>query len=214
MKRIAILYFQDDWGNSVSQTTAEKLTAMGAEVVLQEAMIPEARDFRALITKLRAANPDGIFLASHYTESAVFMQQLRQVDKTITVAATDTLNDPKFIELAGDAAEGVIMPTPFLPDAPAAAEFSRAYEARFDKVPDYYSAFAYDAILVIAEAMKDLAESGQAVTRPALRDAIASAPPRNGVSGRIHFDQQGDPEMRETSLIVIENKAYRAYQAS
>ena len=40
MKRIAILYFQDDWGNSVNETTAEKLAAMGVEVVLQEAMIP------------------------------------------------------------------------------------------------------------------------------------------------------------------------------
>ncbi|MEZ5935747.1 MAG: ABC transporter substrate-binding protein [Alphaproteobacteria bacterium] len=213
-KRIAIIYFQDDWGAYVNSSTTERVVDMGAEVVLAEAMVPEGRDYRALVTKVLAAEPDGIFLASHYAESAVFVQQLRQAAPDMPIAATDTLNDPKFIELAGAAADGVVMPTPFLPSAAEAAAFSEAYQARFDKVPDYYSAFAYDAVMVIAEAMKEVAASGGEITRAAVRDAIAGAEARAGVSGRIHYDANGDPEMREMSLITIEGGKYTAYPPS
>lgn len=211
LERIAIIYFQDDWGAYVNSSTTEQVEAKGAEVVLAEAQIPEARDYRALVTKVLAARPDGVFLASHYAESAVFVQQMRQAAPDMVIAATDTLNDPKFIELAGAAADGVVMPTPFLPDAPAAAAFSEAYEARFAKVPDYYSAFSYDSVMVIAEAMRDLAESGQEISREALNEAIAGGAARAGVSGTIHFDAQGDPEMREMSLITIEGGDYVAF---
>lgn len=213
-KKIAIIYFQDDWGSYVASSTTEKVQAMGAEVVLSEAMVPEGRDYRALVTKVLAAKPDGVFLASHYAESAVFMQQLRQATPDLPVAATDTLNDPKFVELAGAAANGVVMPTPFLPTAPAAMAFSKAYEAKFGKTPDYYSAFSYDAVLVIADAMKDVADKGEEITRQAVRDAIAAAPPRTGVSGTIHYDANGDPEMRLMSYITIKDGKYVPYPAS
>jgi branched-chain amino acid transport system substrate-binding protein len=211
-KQVAVLYFQDDWGSYVNKSTTEQLAKLGVKVVMDEAIIPNTRDFRALVTKLKATKPDGIFLAAHYAESAVFMQQLRQSDPSIKVAATDTLNDPKFIELAGGAAEGVVMPTPFLPGAAAAKEFSAAYEKRFNKVPDYYSAFSYDSMLVIGEAMKQIAASGGKLERQTLRDAIAKAPPRTGVSGNIAFQENlGDPKMRDFSLIVVKGQTYQAY---
>ena len=213
-KKIAIIYFQDDWGAYVNSSTTEKVKAMGAEVVLSEAMVPEGRDYRALVTKVLAAKPDGVFLASHYAESAVFMQELRQANADLPVAATDTLNDPKFVELAGAAADGVVMPTPFLPSSPAAAAFSKAYEAKFGKTPDYYSAFTYDAVMVIADAMKDVAAKGEEITRDAVRDAIAAAPPRDGVSGTIQYDENGDPEMRLMSYITIKDGKYVPYPTS
>ena len=212
MKKIAILYFQDDWGIYVNNSTAEKLKQTGAQVVLQEAMIPEARDFRALVTKVKAAEPDGIFLASHYVESGIFMRQLRQAGIKLTVAATDTLNNPKFIELAGDAANGVVMPTPFLPNAPAAKDFTKAYNARWNRMPDYYSAFSHDAILVIGAAIKKLTASGKPLTRETLRDTLANLEPQQGVSGKIKFDAQGDPLDRKMEMLIVKDGAYHPFK--
>lgn len=212
MKKIAIVYFNDDWGLIVSQLTADRLKQLGIPVVLVEAMIPDARDFRPLITKIRSAGPDGVFLISHYAESALFMQQLRQADPSLKVAATDTLNDPKFIELAGGSAEGVVMPTPFLPESPAAAAFSKAYEAKFKKEPNYYSACTYDAMMVVTSAMQALTAKGAPLTREAIRDQIASAPPVPGVSGTIKYEGSGDLGPREVDYLVVRNGAYQPFK--
>ncbi|MGO4172851.1 ABC transporter substrate-binding protein [Bosea sp. TAF32] len=211
MKKIAIVYFKDDWGMVTNTLVAKRLKELGAEAVLSEAMIPETRDFRPLITKIKAAAPDGIFLVSHYAESALFMQQLRQADPTLKVAGTDTLNDPKFIELAGDAAEGVVMPTQFLADAPEAIKFSKAYEAKFAKEPNYYSAFTWDAMLIVTSAMKQLVADGKPLTRQAIRDQIASSAPIQGVSGSLKYEGSGDLGEREINYIVVKGKGYRPY---
>jgi branched-chain amino acid transport system substrate-binding protein len=211
LKKIAIVYFKDDWGMVTNTMMTKRLKELGAEVVLSEAMIPETRDFRPLITKIRAATPDGVFLVSHYAESALFMQQLRQADPTLKVAGTDTLNDPKFIELAGGAAEGVVMPTQFLADAPEAVKFSKAYEAKFAKEPNYYSAFTWDAMLIVTSAMKGLAAAGKPITREAIRDQIASAPPIQGVSGSLKYEGSGDLGERAINYIVVKGRGYQPY---
>lgn len=70
------------------------------------------------------------------------------------------------------------MPTPFQPEAAEAKAFSAAYEKRFAKVPNYYSAFTYDAMIIATKAMEALAAKGQPITRQALRDQIATLPAR------------------------------------
>ncbi|MBD3848157.1 ABC transporter substrate-binding protein [Bosea sp. SSUT16] len=211
MKQIAIVYFKDDWGMVTNTLVSKRLKDLGAEVVLSEAMIPETRDFRPLITKIKAAAPDGVFLVSHYAESALFMQQLRQADPALKVAGTDTLNDPKFIELANGAAEGVVMPTQFLADAPEAIKFSKAYEAKFGKEPNYYSAFTWDAMLIVTDAMKVLATAGKPITRQAIRDQIADAAPIQGVSGALKYVGNGDLGERSINYIVVKGKAYQPF---
>lgn len=211
MKKIAIVYFKDDWGLITNQMVSTRLKEMGVSVVLSEAMIPETRDFRPLVTKIKASGADGVFLASHYAESALFMQQLRQADPALRVAATDTLNDPKFIELAGPAAEGVVMPTPFLPEAPEAKAFSAAYQKRFGKEPNYYSAFTYDAMIIATKAMEALVAKGQPIAREALRDQIANAPPLDGVSGKLKYEGSGDLGAREINYIVVKGGKYAPF---
>lgn len=212
MKRIAIVYFKDDWGMVTNSMMEEALPGAGAEIVLSEAMIPETRDFRPLVTKILAAEPDGVFLVSHYAESALFMQQLRQADPDLKVAGTDTLNDPKFIELAGGAAEGVVMPTPFLSSAPEAEKFTAAYTARFEKDPNYYSAFTWDAMLIVTSAMQALADAGEPLERQAIRDQIANAEPIQGVSGMLKYEGTGDLGPREINYIVVEGDGYAPFE--
>ncbi|WP_116134451.1 ABC transporter substrate-binding protein [Tropicimonas sp. IMCC34043] len=212
MNKIAIVYFKDDWGMVTNKMVGERLSERGAEVVLSEAMIPETRDFRPLVTKILAAKPDGVFLVSHYAESALFMQQLRQADPDLKVAGTDTLNDPKFIELAGGAAEGVVMPTPFLASAPAAIEFTKSYRAKFDTDPNYYSAFTWDAMLIVTTAIRTILDEGKPLTRQAIRDQIADAPPLQGVSGTLKYEGTGDLGARAISYIVVKGDGYQPFE--
>lgn len=206
-KTVAIPYFQDDWGIFVGEATEAELEKRGAEVVLREAMTPQARDFRSMITKIRALQPDAIFIASHYAPSAIFMQQLRQAGLDIPVAGADPLYNPEFVRLAGEAADGLITTTYFFPTDPTKADFVEAYEAKYGRPPDLWAAFAYDAIAITTAAAEAVLESGEELTREALCEAIDALPPFEGMTGVTEFTN-GTPT-KPMTLLTIENGEYR-----
>ncbi|OYW21391.1 MAG: hypothetical protein B7Z52_00905 [Burkholderiales bacterium 12-64-5] len=208
-KRIALPYFQDDWGIFVAQATKAEIEKRGGEVILSEAMTQQARDFRAMITKIRAARADGIFIASHYAPSAVFMQQLRQAGIDVPVGGADPLYNPEFLRLAGAAAEGLVCTTYFFPSDPSKATFTGGYKAKYGREPDQWAAFAYDAIAIAAEGAKALLAAGRPLTREALRDAIDALPPYQGATGVTEF-VNGTPR-KPMTLLVVRNGSYQLY---
>ncbi|PWC10270.1 ABC transporter substrate-binding protein [Brenneria corticis] len=186
--RIAIPYSQDDWGVYTGKATAEAIKKGGGEVVLLESVQPNAKDFRPLISKLRAARPDGVFLALPYQEASIFIQQLRQAGINVPVGGGIPLTSPKFIELAGKAAEGAVFHTIFFAGDPKQAEFVKAYQDRYGRAPDQFSALAYDAVGVGVAAIRRAAASGQPLTGQAVRDALADGPAYQGVTGETKYD--------------------------
>jgi branched-chain amino acid transport system substrate-binding protein len=209
-KRVAVIYYQDDWGIFVGKATKAALEEGGSEVPVFEAMLPDARDFRPLVTKLRQANVDSILLASHYGPSAIFLQQLRQAGLEQQVIGPETLYNPELITLAGKAADGIITTTYFFPGEPAKAGFVKAYTAKYGREPDLWAAYAYDAISIAAAGAKSLAETGKPITREALRDAIDNLPPFSGVTGVTEF-VNGTPA-KELTILKITNGAYTLLQ--
>lgn len=209
-ERVAVIYFQDDWGIYVGNATKAALEAGGSEVPVFEAMLPDARDFRPLITKLRQANVDSILLASHYGPTAIFLQQLRQAGMEQQVVGPETLYNPELITLAGEAADGIITTTYFFPGDPTKTGFVEAYAAKYGREPDLWAAYAYDAISIAAAGAKALAEAGQPVTREALRDAIDDLPPFEGVTGVTEF-VDGTPS-KELTILKITDGAYTLLQ--
>lgn len=209
-ERVAVIYFQDDWGIYVGNATKAALEEGGSEVPVFEAMLPDARDFRPLVTKLRQANVDSILLASHYGPTAIFLQQLRQAGMEQQVVGPETLYNPELITLAGEAANGIITTTYFFPGDPSKAGFVEAYTAKYGREPDLWAAYAYDAISIAAAGAKALAEAGQPVTREALRDAIDDLPPFEGVTGVTEF-VDGTPS-KELTILKITDGAYTLLQ--
>lgn len=210
LKRIAILYYQDDWGAYVNTSTAERVREAGGEVVLQEAMIPDSKDFRALVTKVKSAEPDGVFLASHYAESSIFIRQMRQAGIEVAVLGADTLQNPKFLELAGEAAEGVVMPSYYFSEDPDALDFTKAYEAHWGRLPDYYAVFGYDAIGIVSQSIGNVIRGGGELTRAAVRDQIAATKDYPGVGGANTFDEVGDV-VKPMRVLQIRDGGYRLY---
>lgn len=209
-RRIALPYFQDDWGIFVAQATKAEIEKRGGTVVLSEAMTQQARDFRAMITKIRAERADGIFIASHYGPSAIFMQQLRQAGISVPVGGADPLYNPEFLRLAGPAAEGLVCTTYFFPADPSKATFTEGYKAKYGREPDQWAAFAYDAIAIAAAGAAALIRAGRPVTREALRDAIDELPPFEGATGTTEF-VNGTPR-KPMTLLVVRNGQYELFR--
>lgn len=198
---IAIPYSQDDWGLFTVKETSAVLKADGAKVALTEAVIPGAKDFRPLISKIKAAKPDGIFLALPYQEASIFIQQLRQAGVDIPVGGGVPLTSPKFIELAGKAAEGVVVHSIFFAGDPSKKAFVDAYKARFKKDPDQFAALAFDAAGVGVAAIRRVVQSGKPLTGQAVRDELANGPAFQGVTGTTQYDN-GNVRKDPTFLVV------------
>ncbi|MFU2053214.1 ABC transporter substrate-binding protein [Bordetella hinzii] len=200
-QRIVIPYSQDDWGVFTVKATKAAIEKDGGQVLLTEAVLPGSKDFRPLISKIKAAKPDGVFVALPYQEASIFLQQLRQAGVDIPAGGGIPLTSPKFIELAGKAAEGVVVHSIFFPGDPSKKAFVDAYQAKYRKLPDQFAALAYDAAGVGVAAIRRVAASGQPLTGQAVRDALADGPAYEGVTGQTQYDH-GNVKKAPTFLVV------------
>ena len=168
-KKQAVLYRNTDWGKVTHELYVKKLEELGAEVVAVENYLENERDFRSILAKVRDAQPEVVALISYYTDGALLAQQARQVELNARIVANGACNSPQFLELGGEATEGVVTTTVFFPGAPRpeAVPFVDAYRQRHAQAPDSFAALASDAGKILAWA----ASEGGA-EREAIRQAL------------------------------------------
>jgi branched-chain amino acid transport system substrate-binding protein len=205
VKKVAILYGNDDVftksGFDTMKKTAEK---MGLEVLTIETFQKGQADYNAQLTKIKGLNPDLILCSALYNEGAVIMDQARKMGIDVPFVGGNGFNSPQVIEIAGEASEGLIVATPWFgeKDDPKVQDFVKKFEAEYGKKPDQFAAQAYDALYIMAEALKNAGEAD----RDALRDALAEIKDFPGILGNFSFDKDGDVVMDPTVLIIKDGK--------
>lgn len=199
-RKVAILYINSDWGVSVRDGFADAFEALGGEIIATEAYFDNESDFTAVLTKVRATNPDALYLASYYNDGSAISVQRERLAWDIPVFCAGTVYSPKFIELGEKSVEGVLTNVGFFPDdpTPAAKAFIESYKAEHDKTPDYYGACAFDAFNVLMEAI----ERANVLDSEKVRDELAKTKGHTGVSGEITFDENGDAQKSYIKLTI------------
>lgn len=187
-KRIAIVDDRTAYGQGLADEVAKAVTAAGGAVVAREYTSDRATDFMAILTSIKAKSPDLIFFGGMDPQAAPMVRQMKRLGMTAKFLGADGTQTPKFIELAGADAEGVLASNPGLPlDAmPGGAAFKAKFEAKYGKIQNY-APYAYDALYVLVEAMKR-AQSND----PAKYLAELPKTDYQGVTGHIRFDARGD----------------------
>ena len=210
-ERIALIYRQDDWGVVVNEHFARSAQELGADLVLREAVVPETRDFRPLVTRLAELQPDALYLALFYADAAVLAQQMHQAGLDIPVVTNTSLFNPQLIELAEEAVEGYYVPSNFAPQdpAPAVNDFVTGYEQRFGSAPDQFAALAYDAIGSLITALEAATGDGSVPSRAEVRDALAAMDRYAGVTGELEFDEHGNALRPDMTWLRIEDGRFR-----
>ena len=210
------VYVVDDstpYGEGLAKAFADQFTANGGKVLGSQKTSDKDSDFNALVTKIKATNPDFIYYGGVYNAGALLAKQAKDGGIKGPLMGGDGLYDPKFIELAGAAqAEGDLATSVGLPidKLPAGQDFLTAYSKKYPgQDPAAYDAYSYDAANVIISAVVQAAKSVGAdkVTSPTGRDEIiknVAATNLVGVTGPIAFDKNGDTT----------NKAITLYQVS
>ena len=203
-KNVAVLDDATQYGKGLADQVASSITAGGAAVVSREAATDKTTDFKAVLTEIKAKNPDYVFWGGMDDTAATLVKQMRELGMTAKLVGADGACTDKFIELSGEAGKGVICSQAGMPLSQMAkgAQFNTDYEKAFpgQKV-HIYSPFSYDATFAIVAAMK-LANS----TDP---EAIAAAMPKvsfDGLIGNIAFDDKGDIKGGAISIFEVKDK--------
>nr|WP_198044675.1 ABC transporter substrate-binding protein [Lysinibacillus timonensis] len=204
-KKVAMIYGNDDaltkGGFEVMERTAKEL---GLEITTIETYQKGQSDYNAQLTKIKNTNPDLVLASALYNEGAVIMDQARKMGIEIPFVGGNGFNSPQAIEIAGDAANGLIVATPYFGDStdPKIVEFNEKYEAAYGEKPDQFAAQAYDALYIYADALK---RAGNA-DREAFKESLAATKDFEGILGNFSFNEIGDVIMEVTVLEIKDGK--------
>lgn len=186
LKKIAILHLNTDWGRTSKDLAAAEVKTLGGTVTATEGYLPDEKDFRSTLVRVRDSNPDGIMLVSYYADAALIARQARVSGLTQPMVGASSIYSPKFIELAGDAANGVYTQSNFFPaeKRPEVESFVKAFSAKYHETPDSFCAYAFDTMTLMAAVMRQYG-----TTRKDIHDGLGkiSGVP-SVIFGKVRFD--------------------------
>ena len=200
-KNIAIVDDSTQYGKGLADEFEKTIIASGGKIVVHEATNDKATDFKAILTNIKSKKPDIILYGGMDATGGPFAKQAKELGINVKIIGGDGICSPTLVQLAGDAAVNVICSTVGVPKESLVngETFLKNYQKRFNAEVQIYSPMAYDAVMVIVDAMKR-ANSTEAA-------AILSAMPATnyaGLSGQIAFDAKGD--LKESVITLNEYK--------
>jgi branched-chain amino acid transport system substrate-binding protein len=191
-QRVAVLYdVGNDYVKGLAEFFRDAFTRAGGEVVAYLSYAKDDVDFSAVLTKVKAAGPDLVFIPDYYNKVGLIAKQARQTGITAQLLGGDGWDSPDMIQIAGDAIEGGVFTNHYSPQdpRPEVQTWVAKYEARFGGKPDALATLAYDATLLLMEAIRRAGADDPVM----VRDALAGIRDYRSVSGSITFDAQGNP---------------------
>ena len=185
----------DDYSSGLGSYFKDAFAKLGGSIVSEEQFQTNQTDFKAILTNIKAADPDIIFAPSSITTAPLIIKQARELGITATIAAGDTWENSTIIENAGKDAEGVVLSTFFDEAEPAndeAAAFIKGFKEYLVKnkqedIIPAVSALGYDSYLAAIKAI----ETANSTDTTAIRDALKGVQ-IDGVTGSITFNETGD----------------------
>jgi branched-chain amino acid transport system substrate-binding protein len=184
-KTIAFIYEASDFGTSVSTAGKDLAAKKGLKVVADEAYQKGAPDYRSTLSKIKASNPDLLFMVSYVADAILLMRQSRELGlKPQAFLGGGAGFDTAQFESEHSISEQVFSVTQWTPDTgwPGAAEFAARYQSRFGKKPTYHAACSYAAVLIAGETA---ARAGGDPRKT--RDLLASGA-WTGILGNVKFE--------------------------
>ena len=210
IRKVALFYGNDDVFTKSGFDTMKKVAEdLNLSILTIETFQKGQADYKAQLTKIKNLAPDAIFCSALYEEGGVILSQARKMGITVPFVGGNGFNSPKVIEIAKDAAEGLVVATPWFgeKDDPKVKAFVAQYEKRYGKKPDQFAAQAYDGLFLMAEGLR---KAGKA-DRAALRDALAGIRNFHGVLGMFSFDEERDVVM-EPAVLIIRNGKFQLFR--
>lgn len=192
--KIAILHDNTSYAKGLADEAEALLKAAGQNIVFFDALTPGERDYNAILTKLKSAEPDVVFFTGYYPEAGMLLRQKMEMGWEVPFIGGDATNNRDLVNIAGaKAAEGYMFLSPPMPadlDTPEAKDFMAAYRATYPNDPgSVWAVMAGDAYRVVAEAIAQTKDVSPEKTAAYLKNELKDF---SGLTGKISFNEKGD----------------------
>ena len=188
-KRVTMITLNNDFGISLANGFKDKAGDFGIEIISEYEYSIKDREFGAIVSKIKSENPDAIYASGYFFTAGPLVRQLRAAGINQPVIGQEGYDSQKFIEIAGDASEGVMITTSLDRDSsnPVTQSFIEGFSNKAGYPADMVGASGHTAILVLADALSRAGSTDKA----SLRDAIASTN-LEASTGQISFNALGE----------------------
>lgn len=170
-RRVALLYQKDESGKEGMKLLSQAFRRLGPPPAVTEPFDPADTDFTILVSKVLKRQPDGVAVWASPREAGRLVRRLREWGYRGVIVGPSELSDPQFLEVAGEASHNTVFASPLFSAnrVPEGTPFSQAFHARYGSEPQPAAASGYDAIMLMAEALRGLTFRD----RKSLRDSLA-----------------------------------------
>jgi len=210
ISKIAILSASDGYGAGGREDMKELAPQMGIAIVADEVYGPKDTDMTAQLTKIKGTDAQAIVCWGTNPGPAVIARNRVQLGIGTPLYMSHGVASPKFIELAGAAnAEGILLPAGRLisePQVPAGqpqkkilAAYIKEYETKFKQPVSTFGGYAYDAIMLVVQAMKN----GKSADPAAIRDALEKIKGYHATTGEFNFSEKDHNGLTEEAFVMV-----------
>jgi branched-chain amino acid transport system substrate-binding protein len=208
VKKIAVLHDENAFGSSGDAEIAKQAPALGLEVVASESYKTNDTDMTAQLTKIRGANPEALVVWGTNPGPALAAKNMKQLGMTIPYIGSHGIANKTFIDLAGDAAEGVVFPAGRLlvpssitdPAQKAVTDrFIQDYTSAYTSPPNPFAGYAFEAITILADAINRAGGTDAAAIQGALDSTTGLAGP-DGIYNYSKTDHDG---LKASDMIMV-----------
>ncbi|MEK7205321.1 MAG: ABC transporter substrate-binding protein [candidate division NC10 bacterium] len=207
-KRIAVLSMDNDYGRELGDGFKARAEKLGATVVSYQAYkFPGEREFRPFLTRVKEANPDLLFACGYYNEGALITRQAKELGLKVPIVGTEGMDSPKFLELAGPAAEGLMITTNLDRDdpRPLVQNFLKNYRQAYGIDADMVGASSFDAFKILVAAIEKAGTDQKAITK-----ALMETRDYNGLTGKISRFIKGEA-IKPVQIQVVKEGKFRRH---
>ncbi len=190
-RRIALLHDKTTYGQGLAEEFKKTFLSLGGKLVSEDGISVGDKDFKALLTRVKSADPEGVYFGGLYTEAGLIVKQMRELGMKAAFFSGDGAKTPSLFDVAGEAADGSYLTIVGIPVEllPSAQKFMADYKARWTGASEEikpFDHFGYEAAQIIFEA---LAKSG--ADRAKLTEELRRTK-YTGILGTTEFDEKGD----------------------
>jgi len=188
-KRIAMVHDKTTYGQGLAEEVRKAINARGLKEVMFEGINKDDKDFTALVSKLKSANPDLIYWGGLHDTAGLIVRQMRDQGVKAPLMGGDGITDNEFAAIAGPGAEGTLMT--FSPDPrtnPKNAAIVDLFRTKRGFEPQAYTLYSYAAVQVVKQA----AETAKSLDPKKVAEVMHSGKAFNTVLGDVSFDKKGD----------------------
>ena len=205
-KKMSLIFMDNDFGRAISAGFASHAEKLGAAILTKQMYkFPGEKDFRPFLTRIKEGNPDLIFAAGYYNEAAAIVRQAKELEIKGILMGEEGFDSPKFLEIAGPAAEGVIIATNLDRDdpRPLVQNFLKSYRQAYGHDADMVGASSYDAFKILVAAIEKAGTDPQAIQK-----ALLDTKDYNGLTGKITRFVQGEV-IKPVQIQVVKEGKFR-----